>query len=77
MIEPPPYIQDYLPEDHMARFVVDIIDQLDLRTLSAVYAGKGKRPYHPAMLLALLFYGVNQRAKVTTFSVRFHKFSQK
>jgi len=28
-----------------------------LRTLSAVYAGKGKRPYHPAMLLALLFYG--------------------
>jgi len=53
----PPYVQDYLPEDHMARFVVDIVDQLDLRTLSAVYAGKGKRPYHPAMLLALLFYG--------------------
>ena len=53
----PPCVQDYLPEDHLARFVVDIIDQLDLRALSAVYAGKGKRPYHPAMLLALLFYG--------------------
>lgn len=53
----PPCVQDYLPEDHMARFVVEIVDQLDLRALSAVYAGKGKSPYHPAMLLALLFYG--------------------
>jgi transposase len=53
----PPCVQDYLPEDHLARFVVDMVDHLDLRTLSAVYAGKGKSPYHPAMLLALLFYG--------------------
>jgi len=53
----PPCVQDYLPEEHMARFVVEIVDQLDLGALSAVYAGKGKRPYHPAMLLALLFYG--------------------
>ena len=53
----PPCVQDYLPEDHMARFVVDIVDLLDLRALSSAYAGKGKSPYHPAMLLALLFYG--------------------
>jgi transposase len=53
----PPCVQDYIPEDHLARFVVEIVDQLDLGTLAAVYAGKGKRPYHPAMLLALLFYG--------------------
>lgn len=53
----PPCVQDYLPEEHMARFVVEIVDQLDLRALSAAYAGKGKSPYHPAMLLALLFYG--------------------
>lgn len=53
----PPCVQDYLPEEHMARFVVEIVDQLDLRALSAVYAGKGKHSYHPAMLLALLFYG--------------------
>ena len=53
----PPCVQDYVPEDHLARFVVELVDQLDLRSLSAVYAGKGKRPYHPAMLLALLFYG--------------------
>jgi transposase len=53
----PPCVQDYVPEDHLARFVVELVDQLDLQSLSAVYAGKGKRPYHLAMLLALLFYG--------------------
>jgi len=41
----------------MARFVVDMVDQLDLRALSAAYVGKDKAPYHPAMLLSLLFYG--------------------
>jgi transposase len=53
----PPSIQDYLPEDHLARFVVEIVDLLDLRGILGVYAGKGKKPYHPAMLVALLFYG--------------------
>ena len=53
----PPCVQDYLPEGHLARFVVEIVEQLDLRQLSAVYSGKGSKPYHPAMLVALLFYG--------------------
>lgn len=53
----PPCVQDYLPEDHLARFVVEIVDGLDLNHLSAVYSGKGSKPYHPAMLIALLFYG--------------------
>jgi len=53
----PPCVQDYLPEDHLARFVVDIVDQLDLLSLTTSYHGKGKRPYHPAMLVSLLFYG--------------------
>jgi len=53
----PPSVQDYLPDDHLARFVVDIVDQLDLNHLSAVYSGRGSRPFHPAMLVALLFYG--------------------
>ena len=53
----PPSIQDYLPENHLARFVVDIVEQLDVSHLSAVYSGKGSRPYHPSMMLALLFYG--------------------
>jgi len=53
----PPSVQDYVPADHLARFVVDIVDQLDLSPFSAAYSGKGSKPYHPAMLVALLFYG--------------------
>ena len=53
----PASVQDYLPEDHLARFVVEMVDQLDMSTLLGVYAGKGKTPYHPGMLVALLFYG--------------------
>ena len=53
----PPSVQDYVPEGHLSRFVVDIVDQLDLSHLCAAYSGKGSKPYHPAMLIALLFYG--------------------
>jgi transposase len=53
----PATVQEYLPEDHLARFVVEIVDQLDLSHLVGAYAGTGSRPYHPAMLVALLFYG--------------------
>ena len=50
-------MQDWLPQDHLARFVVDIVAQLDLSSLRSSYAGKGSRPYDPSMLLALLIYG--------------------
>lgn len=53
----PPSIQDWLPEKHLARFVVEIVEQLDLRSLKESYTCRGSQPYHPAMLLALLFYG--------------------
>ena len=53
----PPSLQDWLPEKHLARFVVDIVDQLDLSRLVNHYGGGGKAPYHPALLLGLLFYG--------------------
>jgi len=53
----PPSIQDWLPEDHLARFILDIVSQLDLRTLENAYAGRGSDAYPPGMLLALLFYG--------------------
>ena len=53
----PPTVQEYLPEDHLARFVVEMVDQLDLSHLVGAYAGTGSRPYHPAMLVALLFCG--------------------
>ena len=53
----PPSVQDWLPERHLARFVVEIVEQLDLRSLKASYAGRGSQPYNQAMLLALMFYG--------------------
>jgi transposase len=53
----PPSIQDWLPENHLARFVADIVGQLDLRALKYAYAGKGSKAYNPEMLLSLLFYG--------------------
>jgi transposase len=53
----PPSIQDWLPEKHLARFVVDIVEQIDLRPLKASYSGRGSQPYNPEMMVALLFYG--------------------
>ncbi len=53
----PPSVQDWLPDDHLARFVVDIVERLDLSALERQYSGGGKDPYHPSLLLGLLFYG--------------------
>jgi transposase len=53
----PPSIQDWLPEDHLARFVVEIVSQLNLLPLNNAYVGRGSKAYHPEILLALLFYG--------------------
>ncbi len=53
----PPSIQDWLPEKHLARFVVEIVEQLDLQPLKTSYCGRGSRPYNPEMLVTLLFYG--------------------
>jgi len=53
----PPSVDEWLPEDHLARFVVDIVDQLDLSAMTGQYRGSGKAAYHPSMLLALLIYG--------------------
>ncbi len=53
----PPSVQDWLPKDHLARFVVDIVDQLDLSALSRQYRGTGSAAYHPTVMLGLLIYG--------------------
>ena len=53
----PPSVQDWLPESHLARYVVDVIEGLDLCELERAYAGRGSDAYHPALLLALLIYG--------------------
>lgn len=53
----PPSVQDWLPEKHLARFVVEIVEQLNLQPLKESYSGRGSQPYNPEMLVALLFYG--------------------
>ena len=53
----PPSVQDWLPEGHLARYVVEVVEGLDLRALEQAYSGRGSLPYHPATLLSLLIYG--------------------
>ena len=53
----PPSVDDWLNEDHLARFVVEVVDQLDLSNLTRQYAGRGSKAHHPATLLAILVYG--------------------
>ena len=53
----PPSVDEWLPEGHLARFVVEAIDQLDLSKLTGRYSGSGSAAYHPSMILALLVYG--------------------
>jgi transposase len=53
----PPSVDEWLPDDHLARFVVEVIEQLDLNELLAQYAGRGSAAHHPAVLLGLLIYG--------------------
>lgn len=53
----PPSVEDWLPENHLARFIVEVVDKLDLSELTRVYGGRGSAAHHPAVLLALLIYG--------------------
>ncbi len=50
-------LREILPPNHLARFVVDIVAQLDLSTIYARYGARGGEPYAPEILLALLVYG--------------------
>ena len=49
-----PSVDEWLLQDHLARFVVEVIDQLDLNELVRRYAGRGSAAYHPAMLVVAL-----------------------
>jgi len=53
----PPSVQEGLGKDHLARFVVETVEQLDLGPLERAYAGRGSAAFHPSMLLGLLIYG--------------------
>lgn len=55
----PPSLREWLPEDHLAYFVSDVVDQLDLRGIESVYEeeDRGQPPYHPRMMTKILLYG--------------------
>ena len=56
----PPALQDWLPENHLARFIADVANELDLSSIYARYGrqdGRGQSAYHPLLLTRLLLYG--------------------
>jgi transposase len=50
-------LEGRLREEHLARFVVDGVEQLDLSAIEQVYSGRGSPAYPPKLMVALLFYG--------------------
>lgn len=53
----PPSVDDWLPEKHLARFVVEVIEGLDLRGMSGAYRGSGSAAHQPRLVLGILVYG--------------------
>ena len=55
----PAALQEWLPADHMAYFISDVVEELDLSVIMARYEGeeRGGPPYHPRMLVKVLLYG--------------------
>ncbi len=56
----PPDLRDWLPEGHLALFISDVVDELDLRAIVRRYEsgdGRGRPPYHPLMMVKLRVYG--------------------
>jgi len=56
----PPSLQDWLPEGHLARFISDVVAELDLSAIYQSYEekdGRGQAAYHPVMMVKLLLYG--------------------
>jgi transposase len=53
----PPSVDEWLPQRHLARFVVEVIEQLELSAMVGAYRGSGSASYHPSVLLGLLVYG--------------------
>jgi transposase len=53
----PPSVDEWLPERHLARFIGEVIDDLDLGRMSGAYRGTGSASYHPRMLFGILVYG--------------------
>ena len=55
----PAALQEWLPDDHLAYFISDVVDQLDMSEVTARYERerRGGPPYHPRMMVKVLLYG--------------------
>jgi transposase len=68
----PPSLQEWLPEDHLAYFIDDLVDHFDLQAIEETYEDelRGGPPYHPAMMVKLLLYayctGVYSSRRIAT-----------
>ena len=53
----PNSIKDYVPEDHLARLVDKVVEQLEIGAIESKYSELGQNTYHPKIIIKLLFYG--------------------
>ena len=63
----PPSLEDWLPDGHLAFFISDVVDGLDVSRMLADYEspdGKGAPPYHPRMLLNVVIGLVSRRSSM-------------
>ena len=77
----PPDLSEWLPDDHLAYFVRDVVGELDLSAFYRAYDGRkgGQPPYNPEMMVTLLIYaycvGVSSSRKIekATHGIRGHR----
>ena len=53
----PPSVEDFIKEDHLARVIDEVADNLNISIIENCYSYLGQKSYHPKLLLKLLFYG--------------------
>ena len=53
----PERIEDYIPDGHLAKLVVEIVENLNLQKIIDKYSDKGQRAFSPKILIGILFYG--------------------
>ena len=53
----PPSIEDFIPANHLARIINEVVDTINVREIELKYSHLGQKSYHPHLLLKILFYG--------------------
>jgi transposase len=64
----PSSLHDWLPKDHMVYFLEDVLNTIDLSPITSVYevSEKGYPPYHPKMLISVIFHWLRERCLLIT-----------